>query len=204
MNPKTQRIASVLALLLVFCISQAGMSFAAPDPATAGLGTPAPQLQDAVGILTTVGNKPIMVNEAASTTGATILSGVTIETPEAVGATVTLGRRGSLEIEQYTKLTLNFQVNSIKVQLLKGCVTLNAKKGTTGEIETTKGLVSKTDPKTDAVLRVCHPDSVMEAGAVIAAPGLNLLSTLGVLSGPAAAVAPAIVPGSNPSISSPE
>ena len=204
MNPRTQRITSVFALFLVVCISQVGISFAAPQTAPVVSESPAPQVQDPAGILTTVGNKPITVNDAASITGATILSGATIETPAEVGATVSLDVRGRLEIEQHTKLTLNFQVNSIKVVLLKGCVTLHAKKGTTGEIETSKDMVSKTDPKEDGVLRVCHPDSVMEASAIAAVPGLDLLSMLGVIGGPAAAIAPVVVPGSNPSNSIPE
>lgn len=204
MHPTTQRIASLLALFLVVSISQVGIGFAAPETATAVNETPAPQVQSPAGILTTVGNKPITVNDAASITGATILSGATIETPDGVSATVSLNPRGSLEIEQHTKLTLNFQVKHIKVVLFKGCVTLHTRKGTLGEIETSKDMVSKTDPKKDDVLRVCHPDSVMEASAVVAGPALNLLSMLGVIAAPAATVVPAVLPGSNPSNSSPE
>ena len=149
MTPRTQRISSVSALFLVFCISQVyvGASFAVPDAGTAVTETPAAPPQDAAGVLTTAGNKPIAVNDAASITGATILSGSTLETPEGITASVSLGSRGYLEIEQVTKLTLTFQPKYIKVLLFKGCVTLHAKKGTTGEIETSKDRVSKTDPR---------------------------------------------------------
>lgn len=206
MNPRTQRITSVLALFLVFCTSQVyvGVSFAQREAATSVSTTPASQMQDPAGILTTVGNKPVTVNGASSITGTTILSGATIETPDGVGATVSLGMRGALEMEQKAKVTLTFQADSIKVMLLEGCVTLRATKGTTGEIETSIGAVGKTDPKTGGVLRVCHPDSVKEAAAVAAVGGLGRLATLAVIGGPAAAIIPVIAPGSNPSNSNPE
>ncbi len=204
MNPRTQRITSVFALFLVFCMSQVGISFAAPETATAVAEIPVPQMDDRIGILTTVGNKPVTVNDVATITGATILFGSNIETPAGVRATVSLGVRGRVEIEQHAKLMLSFHVASIKVILHKGCVTLHANKGTTGEIETSRDMVSKTDPKEDGVLRVCHPDSVMEASSVAAVPGLDLLSMLWVIGGPAAAIVPVVVPGSNPSISIPE
>lgn len=205
MNSRTQRKASVIALFLVFCTSQIYVSagFAAPEAAT---GVSEPRLlpaQDAAGILTTIGNKPISVNGAASITGTTILSESSIETPEGVGATVSLGKLGSLEIEQNAKLTLNFQFDSIKVILLQGCVTLRANKGITGEIETSKDAVSKTDPKTDGVLRVCHPDSVKLASATAAAGGLGKLAMLAIIGGPAAAIIPVVTPGDNSSNSNP-
>lgn len=206
MKPRTQRATSLFALFLVFCVSQVyvGAGFAAPEAAAAVSEVPAPQMAGPVGVLTTVDNQKVIVNGAESITGATILSGASIETPAGVAATVNLGMLGRLEIEQFAKLTLNFQSNSIKVTLLNGCVTLHANKGTTGEIETTKDVVSKTDPATGGVLRVCHPDSVMEASAIAAVPaGFNLLSMLGAVATPAAAIIPAVAPGSNPSISSP-
>ncbi|MBC8030509.1 MAG: hypothetical protein H7Z16_10400 [Pyrinomonadaceae bacterium] len=205
MNSKTQRIAGIVALLLVFCTSQIYVSagFAAPDPAPVLAETSLTQEQDSPGILTTVGNKPINVNGAASITGATVLSGASIETPEGVSATVSLGKLGSVEIEQNAKLTLNFQLNSIKVILLQGCVTLRANKGITGEIETSKDAISRTDPKTDGVLRVCHPDSVKLAAATAAAGGLGKLAMLAIIGGPAAAIIPVITPGNNPSNSNP-
>lgn len=205
MITSTQRISSVLALLLVFCISQVylGVSFAQPEAATAVSSAPASQVSDAPGILTTVGNKPITVNGTASITGTTILSGASIETPDGVGATVSLGFRGSLQIEPNAKLTLTFQVDRIDVLLLQGCVTLNANKGVTGEIDTSKEMVGKTDPKADGVLRVCDPDAVRLAAAAAPAGGLGKLALLAIIGGPAALIIPVIKPGDNPSNSSP-
>ena len=204
MNSRTKRITSALALLLIFSISQVyvGYSFAAPEDPTVVSGPPAPQMQDPAGILTTIGNKPITVNGTTAITGTTILSGASIETPDGVGATVSLDTQGSLEIAPKAKLNLTFHTDGIKVMLLEGCVTLRAKKGVTGEIETSKGPVSKTDPKEGGVLRVCHPDSVLIAAAA-ASGGLSKLAMLAIIGGQAAVVIPVIVPGSNPSNSSP-
>lgn len=212
MNPRTQRIAGIVALLIVFCTSQIYVSagLAAPDATALASETSLTQVQDSPGILTTVGNNPISVNGAASITGATVLSGANIETPAGVSATVNLAKLGSLEIEQNAKLTLNFQAASINVILLQGCVTLRANKGITGEVETSKDAASKTDPKTDGVLRVCHPDSVKLASAAsaasagAAADGLGKLAMLAIIGGPAAAIIPVVAPGSNPSNSNPQ
>ncbi|HWN09158.1 MAG TPA: hypothetical protein VNO50_07830 [Pyrinomonadaceae bacterium] len=202
MNAKAKRTASVLCLLLLVCISQVFVTsgFVATESAST---TSQVQSQGPVGILTTVGNKPISVNGTASITGATILSGAGIETPEGIGATVSLAQLGSLEMEQNARVTLTFEAGIIKVILHKGCVTLHANKGVTGEIETAKDARSKTDPKADGVLRVCHPDSVKLASAA-AAGGLGKLATLAIIGIPAAAIIPVVTPGSNPSNSSPQ
>lgn len=202
MNAKAKRTASVIALFLLFCSSQVFVTsgFVATESASSTQA----QGQLSAGILTTVGNKPISVNGTASITGTTILSGAGIETPEGVGANVSLGQLGSLEIEQNSKLTLTFQGDNIKVILMKGCVTLHANKGITGEIETAKDTSSKTDPKADGVLRVCHPDSVKLASAAAAAGGLGKLATLAIIGVPAAAIIPLVTPGSNPSNANPQ
>ncbi len=202
MNAKTKRTASVLSLFLLVCVSQVFVTSGFVATESASTNSQA-QGQGSVGILTTVGNKPITVNETQSITGATILSGAGIETPEGVGATVSMAQLGSLDMEQNSKVILTFQSGGIKVILLKGCVTLHANKGVTGEIETAKDTSSKTDPKDDGVLRVCHPDSVKLASAAAAAGGLGKLATAAIIGVPAAVLIPVITPGSNPSDSNP-
>ncbi len=196
MNPNSKRIASVLSLFMMFCVSQVyvAVSFAGAESQTT-----AAQGEALSGILTTVGNKPITVNTAAAITGTTILSGATIETPQGVGASISLGSLGSLEMEQDAKVVLTFQAKKIDVLLIKGCVTLRATKGTVGKIETSKQVVGKTDEKADGILRVCHPDSVRLAAAGVAVGGLGKLATLAIIAGPAAAIIPVITPGDNPS-----
>ena len=202
MNSKTKRLASVIAIFLVVCTSQILVTagFVAPEDTSVNDQS---QGQVAAGILTTVGNKPITVNGAASITGTTILSGASLETPHEVEATVSLPTLGSLEMEQDAKVTLTYQSDQVHVLLLKGCVTLRANKGVTGIIETSKDVISKTDPKEDGVLRVCHPDSVLLAAAPAAVGGLGKLATLAVIGVPAAVAIPVITSGSNPSNSNP-
>ncbi len=201
MNSKAKRVVSITALFLVFCTSQIYVSagFMAPEATSAGVQ----QGQDSVGILTTLGNKAVSVNGAESITGTTIISGANLETPAGIGATVSLGNLGSVEIEQDSKLVLTFHPGSIKVLLLRGCVTVKAHKGVLGEIETAKDAVSKTDPKAEGLLRVCHPGSVRVAAAE-AAGGLGTLATAAILAAPAAVIIPVVSPGSNPSNSLPQ
>ena len=203
MNPNLKRITSFITFLLLVCISHVylAVSFAAPETSTDAVETPAPQ-QTLVGVLTIAGDKPVMVDSATAITGTTILDGATVETPNGVTATINLNILGSVDFEQDTKAKLTFQAERIKVLLLAGCVTVNAKPGVTGEIETSKGVISKTEFKKGGVLRVCHPDSVATASAAVAG-ALGPLATLGIVAAPALIIIPTVLPGDNPSNSVP-
>ncbi len=199
MNSKAKRAGSAFALLLVFCVSQI---FVGAGVVATESQTPT-QVANSAGILTTIGSKPVKVNGAEAITGTTILSGAEIQTREGVGANVSLAQLGSLEMEPNAKVTLTFQSGAIKVLLLKGCVTLNARKGVTGEIETSKDAINKTDPTADGVLRVCHPDSAQLASAAAARGGSGKLAKLTIIGVPSALLIPGVTPGSNPSNSNP-
>ena len=193
-----------MTLLLLVFVSHVflGVGLAAPETSTDAAETPAPQ-QKLAGVLTSVGEKPVMVDGAEAITGTTVLDGATIETPNGVSATVSLNILGSVDLEQDTKIKLTFHLHEIKVVLLAGCVTVTANPGVLGEIETSKDVISKTDLKKGGVLRVCHPDSVATAGvAVVGAVG-PLASILSVAAPAAAVVVPAVLPGDNPSDSVP-
>jgi len=89
-----------MALFLIFSTIQVyvGVTFAGPQPITenrkeVSMASP----QQATGSLVTQGNKPITVNGVAATSGTTIISGASIETPDGVGGTVNLGTLGSLQ-----------------------------------------------------------------------------------------------------------
>jgi len=126
MNLRQQRITTAIALFLVFSTTQlyVSVSFAGPQPSTVGSEVAVPAPQQATGSLTTHDNKPITVNGAAASSGTTIVTGASIETPDGVGGTVNLGSLGSLHIDPNTKLTMEFQQGSVKVMLLRGCVIL--------------------------------------------------------------------------------
>jgi formylmethanofuran dehydrogenase subunit D len=105
------------------------------------------------------GTNSIKINGDRVISGATVLSGASIESPSYVGGKLELGLLGALDIAPNTILTLEFNQNdSVKVILTQGCVILNARKNITGEIESPQGVLRKTDLKTGSTLTVCFPD----------------------------------------------
>lgn len=205
MKFRSRRIASAIALTLAFSTSQIYIAVGFADPGSEAaneIATTTPQ--QAAGVLSTSGNNPITVNGVSSASGATILTGATIETPGGVSASIGLGNLGSLEIEQNAKLSLSFDQSGIRVVLTSGCVTLRTVKGTTGEINTGKG-VAKSNPAVSDVLRICHPDSVATAPSSAGGSGLsNGAIAAIVVGGTAAVIGIALATrGDNPSPSGP-
>jgi hypothetical protein len=160
MNISRTRIAKVISLMLTFVIAQVflGLAFAAPNAADKRIDAPAPQ---ATAVLTTQGNKPITVNGVSATSGATILSGAMIETPTGVSATVSIPGHGTLMIPANTKLTLEFDAaGNIRVALVQGCVVLDTKKGTRGEVDNAQGSVGRSDGSNDATIDTCQTRTI--------------------------------------------
>src|SRR2546423_2408386 len=142
MNISHTRSAKVISAILTFVVAQVflGLAFAAPGAADKRIDVPV----QGGAVLTTQGNKPIMVNGASATSGATILTGAMIETPDGVSATVTIPGRGTLMIPANTKLTIEFDpTGRIRVTLLQGCAVLSTKKGTSGEVDNAQGAIGK-------------------------------------------------------------
>jgi hypothetical protein len=110
-----------------------------------------------LGVLTTTNNRPITVNGASATSGATIPTGAIIETPSGVGATIRLGRLGSLCIAPNTKLSLEFDQpgNLVKVTAIEGCVILHTKKNVSGVINGAQGTLGQIAAATGGSLDVC-------------------------------------------------
>jgi hypothetical protein len=209
MTSKSKNITTTTALFLIFAMSQVyvGASFA--RPAIVRSENVATMPQQGPGILTTQGNKPIAVNGNSAISGATIVSGSNIETPEGVGATVALGLLGWLDIAPKAQLTLTFDRNgNVKVLLSHGCVVLHTRKNTTGEIDTADGMIGKSDPTKDDVLRVCSTRGAVPppgiGGAGGAGTGLSTTTkvVIGALASGAVIAAAILVPcrrGRNPS-----
>lgn len=165
-----KKITTMMALFLVFAVTQVyiGISLAAPTTGPSDLA--AAGVPQATAILTTQGNKPINVNGANAISGATILSGAAIQTPDGVTATVNIPGHGVLEIGVNTKLTLVFDQNgNVMVNIIQGCAVLHTRKGTRGEIDNAQGVVGKTDGTKDDVIEVCP--GVKIAGATAAGAG---------------------------------
>lgn len=201
MSFKSKDITSAITFFLIFAISQVyvGVSFA--RPANVRSETVATIPQQATGILTTRGNKPIAMNGASAISGATVVSGTNIETPEGVGATVSLGTLGSLDISPKAILSLTFDRNgNVKVLLSEGCVVLHTKKNTTGQIDTVDGMIGKSDPTKDDVLRVCSkrgavpPPGIGGSGGAATGISTTTKAVIGVVAAGAVIAAVIIVP----------
>src|SRR5882762_8679349 len=135
MNLRYQKITTVTALLLTLAVGQLyiGVTFAEPANGVGGFEAVPAVL---MGVLSTTNNKAITVNGASAVGGATIPSGATIETPSGVGATIQLGRLGSLCIAPNTKLSLEFdqQGNLVRINVIEGCVILRTLKNFGGVV----------------------------------------------------------------------
>src|SRR6476469_3456137 len=136
MNLRRRKGYKAVAVLTLFATAQIAVqiAFAAPTTPTPN---PVPVPQQFIARLTTRNNQPITVNGNSATTGASIVTGTTIETGADQSATVNLGPLGTLDIAPNTKLVLTFDENGhIKVTLVYGCAIVTAKKKTTAEVGT--------------------------------------------------------------------
>jgi len=201
----TPRKLITIAMLLVFAMLQIGVqiSFAEPNPSAAVI--PALQ-QQLVARLTTRNNRSILVNGVGAATGASILTGATIETRADESATVDLGPLGRVDISPNTKLILTFdERGDIRALVLFGCVILTANRNTKGELATEKGTIAATERDAGGVLEMCFPPGAAEptvgsgvavgAGAGAGAPagaaaagggglfGIGIPATIAVLAG---------------------
>jgi hypothetical protein len=152
MNLKRRNGSKAIAALLLFSILQIGLQVSLAEPTDT---TAIPITPQTVGRLTTSNNQPVQVNGLSASTGASILSGATIETGANQSATVNLGPLGSVEISPNTKVVLTFdeQVN-FKALVMFGCVKVVARTNATGEIATDQGNLGKTNPATGGDLEV--------------------------------------------------
>lgn len=136
----------IITVVLTFALAQAytQLSFAAP----ASLSSAALLPPQSLARLTTKGNLPISVNGISASSGASVTNNAIVETPVNVDAIVDLGPLGSLDIEQETKIRLEYDGNcipgsgsasgpqepalqkcSVNVTVYAGCVTAHYKQG---------------------------------------------------------------------------
>lgn len=210
MNSGYGRITIVTAIVLIFAVTQVyfGIGFAKSNTRTEPL---VPEPPPITAILTTRGNRPITVNGGNALSGATILTGSIIETPDQVGGVISLGSLSNLEIEPNSKVKLEFDENgNLKVTVMRGCATARTKKNVIAQIDTSLGVAGKTDPKSRGFLSVCFPPgataptvSTAPAGAASARSGLSALALLLLLGGGGVAGILLGFRGTNPSPSGP-
>lgn len=136
MTKQRRSFSSAMAVILAFALVQICIqaSFAAP-------AVP----QQYIARLTTSGNQPITVNNASAASGASLLTGATIETPAAVSATIDLGALGTIELQPNSSIQLDFDDNgNVRVKVLSGCVRMNKSGKGVGELYTDAGASEKT------------------------------------------------------------
>lgn len=143
MASKNSAALRLISLLLVLAIAQV---YVLANPGTSLFGR-----------LTTSGDSIITVNSLEARSGATILSGAELQTPENIAAIVQLGSLGKLEIAPNTKLTLDFDEGQVNVNVLTGEALLTANKGVNGAV-TFNGKVERTDPLKDSSVASASPD----------------------------------------------
>ncbi|HXM48298.1 MAG TPA: hypothetical protein VN956_10670 [Pyrinomonadaceae bacterium] len=178
MNFKYQKITTMTALLVAFAI---GQLYIVTTFAEVSSNAFLPEVVPAalMGVLTTTNNKPITINGASATSGATIPSGVTIETPSGVGATIRIGRLGSICIAPNTKLSLEFdqQGNLVKVTVNEGCVILRTTKNVSGVINGAQGALGQIAAATGGSLDVCAiagaAPAISQGAAAVAGAGAS-------------------------------
>jgi hypothetical protein len=223
MKPRGSSSHKAIALLIVFSLLQLYVLSAPAAPSISGeTATMLPAAPQAITArLTTRGNQVVSVNGNNVNSGATILSGATIETGDGVGATINLGPLGTIDIAPNSKVLVEFSNGHIKVTIIQGCAIVRNKQGTFAELYTEKGLATSNDAtrKQAAVLDVCYPSGapspIVNQGAAANAGagaggavgvGISDATLTGIILGSAAAIVVPVVlltRGDNPSLGAP-
>ena len=177
MNLRRRKGSRAIAALLLFSISQIGLQIGLAEPRSTKSESVV-VVQQVVARLVTRNNQPITVNGQSASTGASLLSGATLETGADQSATVNVRPLGSVDISPNTKVVLTFEQGNLKADVMYGCVILTARQKTTGEVVTEKGSVGKTDPASGGTLEMCY-----QQGAAAPTVGPGVASGAGATSG---------------------
>jgi hypothetical protein len=184
MNARQRKALTALAVFLSFAFAQVYVHAELPPSAP----VPAPPQRPITARLITKNNQPITVNGNSAGTGATILTGVTIETPDQVGATIDLGDAGVVEVEPNSTIKLDFDENgNVRVKVIRGCAVTRKKTNVLpGEMELYTDTASeKTDKKRRHVAGCILPNGQLGAlqGAAAAGGGIGDTTLAGLVLG---------------------
>ena len=155
MRFKQKKGIKAVAAFLMFAVAQISVQIGFAEPNASTAAAPAPQ--QFIARLRTRGNNPITVNSNSASTGASIVTGATIETGSDQAATIDIGDF-TLDIAPNTKLRLDFDDQGrVKVFLISGCAIARSKgKQTQVEFETADNVVQgKTEKNKGGVVDVC-------------------------------------------------
>jgi hypothetical protein len=162
MMPGKQKAVKAVATFLVFAIVQLYVQ-ASSSGARAYAQNPAVRAPQSSGMLSTTGNRNIKVNNDNASTGATILDGMTLETPDCVAATVRWGTQEEVSLGTNTSAVVNHSDGKLRITLKQGCVIVRGGQDADLTIETPDGK-TMTATQADGAGRksgqVCFPSDV--------------------------------------------
>src|SRR5215831_2325110 len=161
-NLRRKKIAKTIAIFFAFTLAQIYVNGALPGTTTGG-GTPQRQI---TARLTTRNNQPITVNGNQLGTGATLVTGATVETPDQVSGVIDLGDAGVVEIQPNSTIKLDFDENgNVRVKVIRGCTVVRKKTNVLpGEMELyTDAANEKTDKKRRHVAGCLLPNGQLGA-----------------------------------------
>lgn len=119
--------------------------------------------QQFIARLTTTGNQPITVNNASAASGASLLTGATIETPAAVSATIKIGTLGTVTLKPNSSIKLEFRDSgNVRAKVLRGCVRISKNGPGEAEAYTAEGASEKTSSSRKN-LGFCYADGKLTA-----------------------------------------
>lgn len=199
-NLRQRKALRAAAIFLAFCFAQVYVHGALPNSSA---GAPAPQRQ-ITARLTTKNNQPITVNGNAVGTGATLLTGATVETPDQVSATIDLGDAGVVELQPNSQIKLDFDENgNVRVKVIRGCAVTRKKTNVLpGEMELyTDQASEKTDKKRRHVAGCILPNG--QLGSFPGGIGGATLAGIAIGGGTAGIIAAALTRGGTMSGSTP-
>jgi hypothetical protein len=171
MDTKKKKALKALAVFLAFGFAQVYVQAGLPSPVPG-----APQRAITARLLTK-NNVPITVNGNPTGTGATILTGAIVETPDQVSGSIDLGDAGVIELQPGSKIQLDFDENgNVKVKVLRGCVVTKKKTNVLpGEMEIYTDQASyKTDKKRNHLGGCLLPNGSLGSLTGTAATGIGL------------------------------
>jgi hypothetical protein len=105
-----------------------------------------------VGRLSMADQQVIFVNGNEARTGTTIFSGMRLQSPTGVSASVQLGALGQLNLDPGADVTLDFSDGRVSVKVAAGDVTLTTNDGVEATVTTSDGNVLKSENSKAAVL----------------------------------------------------
>jgi hypothetical protein len=167
MSLRQRKAFKALAVFLAFSFAQVYVQTSFAEPGNSRTSVPVPQAL--VAKLTTRGGAAT-VNGTGASSGATILSGATIETPDQVSATIDLGSAGTIDLQPNSAIQLDFANDgTVRVKVLRGCVTMKKKGAGTGEIYTAEGASEKSNGR--KAMGFCYLDGKLNPFGAAAAGG---------------------------------